>query len=218
MTIGRLVKLAASRIVPARVVFDGRHVSKPTVALTFDDGPHTENTPRLLDILDRHDARATFFLQGASAERLPELVLDIVRRGHQVGNHGYSHLSARKAPCETYVADVNRCDQVLRSILGIGIGKDFRPPYGHVSWRSARQLASLGYRFVFWSFDPHESEVNTAEAVFANVESGSIESGAITLFHDDYSHTLDAMPRILSYFRSRNLKLVTVDRLVSPEN
>ncbi len=88
MGIGNTLKRAISRFAPSVFVISGPTVSPWAVAITFDDGPHPVNTPRVLDTLAAHDAKATFFLQGNMAEQNPELVREIVSRGHQIGNHG----------------------------------------------------------------------------------------------------------------------------------
>src|SRR5712664_3224327 len=93
--IDRIVKRAVSWCAPWAVVVRGPSGPACQAAMTFDDGPHPENTPRILDLLDAHGARATFFLQGSMVDRHPHIARQIVRRGHQIGNHGYAHLDAR---------------------------------------------------------------------------------------------------------------------------
>ncbi len=213
MGMGARVKRFAAWIAPNAVVVGGKPGGARAVALTFDDGPHPEITPRILDVLDGHPARATFFLQGDAAERNRHLVRELIRRGHQIGNHGYAHLDARYVHSEAYVSDVLRCQSVLEDITGTGQPRNFRPPFGRVAVRSTLKLLSKNFRFVFWSIDSKDSFLADANSLVAQVESQLVPPGSILLFHDDYAHTADALPRILADFRQRDLHLALIDEL-----
>ena len=94
------------------------------IAVTFDDGPHPENTPRILDLLDEVKATATFFLQANEAEAHPHLVRQISARGHQIGNHGYLHLDAKKSGLRVYVENTHRAQGILDDIMGRRLDRD----------------------------------------------------------------------------------------------
>ena len=134
MGAGAWIKRGLGHVMPRSVLVKGAPRSaRPRTALTFDDGPHPENTPRILDALDHAAARATFFLQGAEVERHPALAREIVRRGHQVGNHGHSHFDARRTSREVYLADIRRAQESLGQALGAPAERIFRPPHGTVT-------------------------------------------------------------------------------------
>lgn len=213
MGIGAIVKRFAARVAPNAVVVGGRLEGACAVALTFDDGPHPTVTPRILDVLDGQLVRATFFLQGDVAERNRGLVREIIRRGHQIGNHGYAHLDARQVSTETYVSDVLRCQSILEDIAGTELPRNFRPPFGRVALRSTLALLSQKFRFVFWSIDSHDSFLTDANSLVGYIQSQRVPPGSILLFHDDYAHTADALPQILTEFRQRNLKVMLLDDL-----
>lgn len=104
-----------------------------SVYLTFDDGPSPEVTPWVLDQLDEYGAKATFFCIGKNAELFPELVKEIIRRGHSIGNHTYSHSKSLLLDCETLVEDVDMAGDFLNTNI-------FRPPYGRLSISQTKRI------------------------------------------------------------------------------
>lgn len=147
-----------------------------TLHLTFDDGPTPEVTPWVLETLAAHDAKATFFLVGANAERHPDLVRRIRAAGHAIGNHTYSHLNGWRTGLKAYVEDMERAQAHTRSAL-------FRPPYGRIT---RAQAAILRQRFtvVMWdvlSMDYDRSR--TPERCLRDVLRHT-RPGSIIVFHD----------------------------------
>nr|QVV57671.1 peptidoglycan-N-acetylglucosamine deacetylase [Myxococcales bacterium] len=193
------------------------------VALTFDDGPSPLSTPQVLDLLDEAGVKATFFVIGHKAEAHPELVREIVARGHLVGSHSYGHarlfslLSAREV-----LADMERSLRVLEKITGARPTL-FRPPIGHTNPRIARAVDKLGLTVVGWSVRALDGlSASQPDKVAARVVRG-LEDGAIVLLHDASEreeHTpasLQALPRILEGMRARQLPGVTVEAFVAAE-
>jgi peptidoglycan/xylan/chitin deacetylase (PgdA/CDA1 family) len=213
MGAGAIAKRLLGRLAPSAVLVKGRPSGEPRVALTFDDGPHAAHTPRILDALDAQRARATFFLQGAEVEKHPALAREIVARGHQVGNHGHSHYDAKRVPRGDYVADIARAQEVLQQTLGAPVERLFRPPHGSVTGGTFLALARQGYRFVFWSADARDSFIRTSDELVAHVEGLGLADGDIVLLHEDYAHTVEALPRMLSAIAQRSLGFATVGGL-----
>lgn len=205
MSAGRIVKHGLAAVFPGLVLIrQGR--AKRRIAITFDDGPDPRHTPRILDILDSAGAGATFFVQGKTAEEHPALVREIAARGHQIGNHGYSHLDARRSSLRAYVEDTKHAQNVLENILGRRIEKIFRPPYGNITGPSFLALTWQGFRFVFWSVDSRDSFIRDAPALTAYIDSLPIAGGDILLLHEDYAHTVESLPRILQSLKDRSLE------------
>lgn len=204
-SIGLIAKRGLALAWPKAALVRGRKADK-RIALTFDDGPHPINTARILDILDEEEAKATFFLQGSEAEKYPGLVDEIARRGHEIGNHGYSHLSARRVPWRTYVEEVDRTQRILKGIVGEATGRLFRPPFGEITPLTFLRLAVGGYRFIFWSADSRDSFIREPAALAAHIDALPVDSGDILLFHEDYGHMVAALPRILKSLKARGLK------------
>lgn len=155
-----------------------------SVYLTFDDGPIPEATPWVLDTLDRYGIKATFFMVGENAMRHPELLEEVVRRGHSVGNHTQHHLRGAKVSTRAYLRDVERAGELLHTNL-------FRPPHG---WLRPRQLRALlsKYRVIMYDLVTRDySKRLSAEDVVKNVKRYA-RPGAIIVFHD----SLKSLPRI----------------------
>jgi len=215
MEVGGSIKQAISWCVPWAVVVRGPTSPARHVALTFDDGPHPENTPRILDILDAHNARATFFVQGNMAGRHPGLTREIARRGHQVGNHGYAHQDARKLKSAEYVADVLHAQAVIEDLLGKALPRFFRPPYGNVTLHSTLSLLRHRFRFIFWSLDSRDSFIEDAASLMAHLERQRLETGCIMLLHDDYRQTAEALQDIIALLRRKQLTPVSLGELLT---
>lgn len=165
------------------------------IALTFDDGPDEVNTPKILDILDRHKIRATFFVIGKKAERHRELVKEIHRRGHTIGNHSYSHafffdLYGRKKMEQ----DLLRCEQVIFEITGEKPVL-FRPPYGVTNPTVARVVKKLGYKVVGWSVRSMDTKIKDDKKLADRVIKG-LQPGAIVLLHDTQEVTVEMIGRL----------------------
>ncbi len=212
MSIGRHVKKSVSLLFPGAAIIEGKRHSTRSVAITFDDGPDSRHTARILDILSNVEARATFFLVGSKALNHPSLVRAIHACGHQVANHSFSHLNARLHPINEIIEDAKQGQAALEDILGVALKRDFRPPYGAVTPRSFIAIARLGFRFVYWSIDSMDHATESSDQTFANV-AGRSRSGDIVLFHEDYAHTTLALPLILDEIRGRGLSFDTVDAL-----
>lgn len=188
------------------------------VALTFDDGPHPEHTPKVLDLLDAAGAKATFFVIGRKAEQHPDVVREIVRRGHAVGLHSYAHdrlFSLRSL--RVVREDLARAVKVLEGITGERPWL-FRPPVGHTSLRIARAVEELDLEVVGWSVRGVDGLARSRpERVAARVIPG-LEDGAVVLLHDAAERdthvpaAIAALPRILEAMDRRNLTAVRVDR------
>ena len=148
-------------------------LSQPNaVALTFDDGPNPDITPKVLDILDAYGAKATFFVIGSQAERYPDLLRNIVARGHALGQHSYTHSAwTNLQSVATCKADFKRCEEVVFALTGKRT-QLFRPPMGLKNPNVFKAVNALDYRMVTWSC---KFKTNSL-----------LRSGDIVLFHDGY--------------------------------
>jgi peptidoglycan-N-acetylglucosamine deacetylase len=184
------------------------------VALTFDDGPSPDNTPRILDLLEEHGSKATFFLVG---ERIKghEAILDrMVGAGHELANHTYSHRHTTYLTRAELKEEIVKTNAVLASACGkVGF---VRPPFGKDRRRTASLAAELGMRVALWSIDSGDASGYSSEQIIRSVE-GNARGGSIVLLHDGgnlRSATLDACARILPALRELGLELVTLSELV----
>ena len=180
------------------------------VALTFDDGPSVY-TEGLLDILSRHQVKATFFILGKSARIQSETVSRIFAEGHQIGNHTWDHPNLTKLSAELIQQQLHQTDDIVTQIIGQPT-VHLRPPYGAYN---DLVLAVSGLPIIFWSVDPLDWRDRDADVVAARI----IESpaGAIILAHDIHKTTVAAVPVIIEALRERGIHFVTVTQLFEPE-
>lgn len=148
-------------------------------ALTFDDGPHPNFTPRLLEILEKHNAKATFFLVGESAAQYPELVEQIALAGHSIGNHSWNHPSFPLISGNKRRRQIRRCEEVT-SPYG---QKLFRPPFGHQTLASRLDALLCGYKVIAWSVVGLDWLDHDANQIVDDILS-QLRPGSIILLHD----------------------------------
>lgn len=180
--------------------------SRRRVALTFDDGPQP-STLELLDVLDRLGVPATFFIMGDLTESRPEVVREYVRRGHQVGSHGYNHHRFPRLLPDELAAQLAATDLAIGPQVQ---GKWVRPPYGAIDLRSLARLMSTGYTVALWSFDSQDYEERDPEAIVARCHPSAIAPGEVLLFHEGMPATVAALPRVVAALAENGYECVTM--------
>jgi peptidoglycan/xylan/chitin deacetylase (PgdA/CDA1 family) len=184
------------------------------VALTFDDGPHPQGTPAVLELLrEADDARATFFLVGEQVERRPALVAEIVAAGHRVELHCRRHRNQLRLTPRSLLDDAERAKAAIEEAGGQQIA-DYRPPYGIFSAIGLQAIRKRGWRPVLWSQWGRDWKARaTAESITRRL-TADVAAGDILLLHDaDYYsardswvRTVAALPRILEELEARGLR------------
>lgn len=205
------LKMRIAGALPGRFLVSGRTSGRREVALTFDDGPHPLHTPRLLDRLRRHDIQATFFVTGKSMEAHPEIGRRIRGEGHQVANHGYSHLHAGRVACRQYLRDIAAGHDAIEQVLGESVARFVRPPYGALTLPTLAGMLVRGYRIALWSIDSMDHAVTDLPGFVERLAQIEISSGDIVLLHDDYGHTVDGLEDVLR--KIGDLRPVTIERI-----
>jgi peptidoglycan/xylan/chitin deacetylase (PgdA/CDA1 family) len=179
------------------------------VALTFDDGPHPVWTPVILDILDEYDVTATFFVSGWRIANHPEILDDIVRRGHSVQPHGYQHVRM------TLYSDGWIQDDLERNAAQIVAAEGaepscWRPPYGAVNQRVRDVATGIGLATALWDVDSYDYVHSSADLSVSNVLD-DLQAGDVILMHDLYGFIHDeSLPRIIEGIRARGLRFDTI--------
>ncbi len=203
-------------------VISGRPIGVPIVALTFDDGPSPETTPRVLDVLRAANAKATFFVLGKHAELHPELVRRISEEGHEVASHGWTHNLLVFASPRTVRRELEATSRLIER-CGAPTPKLFRAPHGFRRPHLSREIGQLGMRMVGWSKGVFDTALPGAE-VIAERSALAMRPGAILLLHDadgngsgDRSQTAEALPAILKAADEKGLRTVTVSELAAYE-
>lgn len=153
------------------------------VALTFDDGPHAEGTPAVLDLLARARYRATFFLIGEQVERRPELAREIVAQGHLAAVHGYRHRLQTRLSADQLRADLERALQTIEGATGVR-PRHHRPPYGVYSPAGLRLVTGFGLKPLLWSRWGKDWRKFTTPQRIAARATRSLRAGDVILLHD----------------------------------
>ena len=198
----QLARQALLRIAGRRRIFE-RGESAERIYLTFDDGPHPEYTPSLLDLLAQAQSRATFFVVGQACERYPELLQRIVDEGHAVGNHSYFHHSPGLVTASQLKAEVIKTRDAIKRISGRETSL-FRPPYGALTLSKIAMLWGSGYQVALWNVDPKDYSSTPAEVAdwFA---SHPLQGQDVVLLHDVHAAAAAALPTVLEDLRRRGL-------------
>lgn len=190
------------------------HTERPRVALTFDDGPHPQNTPMLLDILARYNAKATFYVIGRNARRYPDILRRIAAEGHEIGNHTLSHPVLSRLGDGNVLSEIDRTQQIVWDIVG-AVPVTMRPPYGSFSHRQMDMLFNnRNLSTVVWSVDPEDWRRPGVSVVADRMLRGA-RPGAVILAHDIHAATIRAVPAVLDGIRARGLEAVTISDLLA---
>lgn len=197
--------------VPAR--YSSVSTSRPFVALTFDDGPSPELTPRLLDILRYHGVRATFFVVGKNAAQYPDIVKRIVAEGHEIANHSYTHVALTTVGEDRLREEVCGTSDTIERITGRR-PTSMRPPYGANNARVQSFLLSQGMDMVLWSVDPLDWKRPGPEVVTRRLVEGA-KPGAILLAHDIHPGTIDAIAGTIEQLKAKGYGFATVGQLIA---
>lgn len=211
---------SAGSVKPVRNVpaFPGRRISRVSVpgkyvALTFDDGPHGALTPRILDILARHNAKGTFFVLGQRAAQHPEILARAVAQGCEIGSHTWNHINFARSSREKIHQELDRTAAAIRSATGRN-PRVIRPPYGAGSGAVINDIyETYGTPSILWDVDTNDWRKPGVQTVINRAVNGA-RPGSIILVHDIHSSTADAIEGIVTGLQSKGYTLVTVSELI----
>ncbi|HBT47805.1 MAG TPA: polysaccharide deacetylase [Peptococcaceae bacterium] len=197
-----------SRVQP---IYQG-DVNKKAVALAFNVDWGEEFLPGILQTLSRHQAKATFFITGQWAVKFPDLVRQMAREGHEIGNHGYTHQHVDNLSREENRQDIKKAEGVLADITGRQPVL-YAPPYGESKPHVVAAAADLGYKFIMWTVNTGDYlPGTTAEDIVKMVVSHS-QNGAIVLLHPTRP-TAEALGEVINQLRKRGYELTTVSEVL----
>ena len=185
-------------------------VANKTIALTFDDGPGPY-TEKLLDILDKYDAKATFFLIGSKVSVRANTLRRMQSRGHQLGNHSWSHPELPKLSVDQIAGEIDRTNEAIRQATGVK-PSILRPPYGAVNGVVLEQLRLRNMSSILWSVDTRDWADRNSQIVCSRAVAGA-RPGAVILMHDIHQTSVNAVPCILSSLKQQGYSFVTIQRL-----
>lgn len=186
------------------------------ISITFDDGPNPEFTPKVLSLLNDHNAKATFFLIGKNAEKYPELVRQIIAEGHTIGNHSYSHSNNFGFfPSQKVTDELKQTNAILKQITGKEI-KMFRPPFGVTNPNIKKALKSTRHFSIGWSKRGLDTTNLSGEKILKRITS-HLKKGDIILLHDSSDKSVAVLEQLLLTLTPHKLQSVPVDRLLEIE-
>ncbi len=176
------------------------------VYLTFDDGPIPGITPWVLDILDKYQIKATFFMVGDNIRKHPKEFEMVVKRGHRLGNHTFNHIRGSKYMSENYLANTDKANEYLKTDL-------FRPPHGYMRWKQY-QVLKKKYRIIMWDLVTRDySKILNGPQVLAKVKK-YVRNGSIITFHDSIKSEQNvkyALPRAIEWLKEQGYEFKVFD-------
>jgi peptidoglycan/xylan/chitin deacetylase (PgdA/CDA1 family) len=186
----------------------------PYVAMTFDDGPHPDYTPALLDMLAERNIRATFYIVGNNAQWYPHILRRMINEGHEIGNHSWSHARLTDLTDEEVIAEVAGCHDTVVAAATLP-PTTIRPTYGAVN-QSLRDLFldEFGYPTILWDVDPRDWDVTVSDEQVVDTILTESDHGEIILTHDIHERTISVMPEILDGLLDQGFSFVTVTQLL----
>ena len=182
------------------------------VALTFDDGPSPETTPKALEILKKHKIKATFFMMGSHAAENPDLVKRVSKEGHEVANHTWSHPNLQTLDTSSALQEIDSTTETLKKLTGKDVTL-FRPPYGNYT-QAIQQSEPLS--IIMWSVDTLDWKSHNPDAILQEVKN-QVTPGGIILMHDIHQTTIDSLEQVIDYLEGEGYKIVPVGELLKDQ-
>lgn len=186
---------------------------KKIIALTFDDGPSNMNTNRILDVLEKYHARATFFVIGKRIQNHEAVVARAISLGCEIGSHTWGHSDFTKYPKSALIDSLEKTDAAMVANFDYHMTL-FRPPYASINEDVEEGAAAMGYAMILWSGSSHDWSIEDADKIYKNTMA-CVADGAIVLFHDLYPFTAEAIERIVPELITQGYQLVTVSELMA---
>lgn len=197
-----------------KVTWSRGNVSGKYVALTFDDGPVSSNTTRLLNMLKLRNIKATFYVIGSRVKNNPSLMKRMVAEGHEVGNHTWTHGKLTNMSDSAVRSELDRTRAAIISATGVK-PRTMRPPYGALSTRQRNWIFNeYGYPTILWDVDPEDWKKPGTSVIRSRIVNNT-KNGSIILLHDLHKSSVDAVPSTLDALLRKGYKFVTVSQLIA---
>jgi peptidoglycan-N-acetylglucosamine deacetylase len=205
-----------STVVKSQVQRDPNRIDgadRKFIALTFDDGPHDQATPALLDVLKKHNAKATFFVLGSRIVATAPILRRMVAEGHSIGNHTLTHAQLTNLEFDDARAEIENVTPLLRRITGT-VPKVFRPPYGAVNDNVVTTARANGLAIILWSVNPNDSSYFSKATVISDRIVSSARDGDIVFMHDTSQRSVEAVEMTIRSLSEKGFVFVTVQELI----
>jgi polysaccharide deacetylase family sporulation protein PdaB len=190
--------------------------NEKVVAISFDCAWGNEHTAEILDILDQYDVKTTFFMVKFWAEKFPEDVAEISKRGHEIGNHSSTHPNMAKLSVESMTNELQGASDAIEKITGKKPDL-FRPPFGAYSNNLIETCESCGYYVIQWDVDSLDWKDITSEQIVDRV-TRNVKPGSIILFHNNAEYVEDYLPAILDKLKADGYRIIPIGQLIMKDN
>lgn len=188
------------------------HISKNEVSLTFDDGPHPEYTPKVLELLKVYNVKATFFCIGKHIESHPELFNRIIAEGHTIGNHTFNHENNFGfIKTKEVVKELENTNEIIEKVSGLKVNL-FRPPFGVTNPRISRGIKIVGLQSIGWSVRSFDTTSKSKNTIVKSIEK-KLQKGDVVLLHDTSEKSVEILEQLLLFLKQNKLESVTIDSL-----
>jgi len=186
------------------------------IALTFDDGPHEKFTPQVLDLLREHQIKASFFCIGKNVEKHPDIVKQIVREGHIIGNHSYSHSNLYGfLTTGKLIEDLTKNQNLIEQLTGLKM-KLFRPPFGVTNPNIAGAVKRLKFVTMGWNIRSYDTVSKQPNRILERITQG-MKGGDVVLLHDTSENTVLVLRKLLDFLKTNEFRPVALDELLNTE-
>lgn len=182
--------------------------SKPMVALTFDDGPYSKVTRKILKSLKKYDSRATFFVVGNRVSTFADTLKLTYDQGNQIGSHTYDHADLSKMNSKQIKKEIDKTNKAVSAVIGCETTA-LRPPYGNVS---SKMRKTIPVSMFYWSLDSEDWKSRNVDSILKRCK--SVKDGDIILMHDLYPTTAKAVEKLVPKLKKKGFELVTIDELL----
>lgn len=202
-------------ILPKNLLLYKGNRNRNRVTLTLDDGPHSENTEKILEILRRHEIKATFFMNGRAIEQHKDIVAKVIRDGHEIGNHFYNHRAVTTLSYVELDEEVRKWGKSIDKTLGWNsYSLLIRPPYGRLNLKTIWYAWRNGWTIVFWSIDMRDLDNVPLSDMTKALECKPINGGEIILLHEDSKYIEELLEWIIQEAMKRGLMFCKVSELI----
>ncbi|MGF7186938.1 putative sporulation protein (polysaccharide deacetylase family) [Desulfitispora alkaliphila] len=192
-------------------IYQGK-ADKKAVALTVNVDWGEENIPKMLDIFEKKDVKATFFLSGRWAEKHPELAAKIAEGGHEIGNHGHTHPHPDNLSIQQNIEEIKNAEAAIKEATGV-ITELFAPAYGEKKPHVAKAAAQIGYKTIYWSLDTIDWQNPKPQTIVERIVPRAF-NGAIVLMHPK-EPTVLALPEMIHKLKEQGYEFMTVTEIIS---
>ncbi|MBC8770140.1 polysaccharide deacetylase family protein [Arenibacter sp. BSSL-BM3] len=193
-----------------------KEIQKNWVAITFDDGPHPEFTPKVLELLQKYNGKASFFCVGQQVRQYGEIVKDIIERGHTIGNHTYTHsngfgfLSTKKV-----LLELQKTNEIINDLTGLNT-KIYRPAFGVTNPNINKAVKKMKLQTIGWSIRSLDTTKRSKKDILERITS-NLKKGDIILLHDSSEKTVEVLEQLLLFLQQNKMQSVSVDQLLDIE-